>query len=229
MSRIAVRIGGGRGGSAAATTAITVALILILIMASSPAAILTTTTEAFAAASKSNTNSNNDCNPLKFSGAVESTHAGKTVTIATSQNEYSVKLDYFVVANYDVDTYYKNVGANDPRGPVLLPGGKTITITLRTGETLSYAGNYVTLYNHKVSDCQILLDRYVYGRIQDKDKIALKILSIEQNYKSQIAKLTVQVPDATDVVKQFTKLGARIPYSPEAQEYYIISHTVHIR
>jgi hypothetical protein len=154
--------------------------------------------------------------------------AGKTVTIGTSQHEYSVKLEYILVENYDVDTYYKNVEANDPRGRVLLPGGKTITITLRTTESVGYAGNYVTLYNDKVSDCQILLDHY--GRVQDNDKMVLKIISVEQtdDYPS-IVKLTVQVPDASEVGKHFTKLAIQFPFYNELNEYYIISHRVHVR
>jgi hypothetical protein len=221
-----------RGARAATATAIAVALIVILM--ASPVILTTTTTEAFAA---SKTNSNKDCNPLKFGGSVESsfpTFAGKTVTIATSKGEYSVKLDYLLSEGYDYDVYYKNVGAEDPRGRILLPAGKPITITLRTGEGINNPGaNYVTLYNDKLSDCQILLDHYLYGpgRVPDKDKIVLKIVSVEQTDDfPSIAKITVQVPDASDVVgEHFTKLVVQFPMYNELNEYYIISHGVHVR
>jgi hypothetical protein len=221
MSNIIAGNGGGRG-CAVTTKAITVvALILILMMASLLPAILTTT-EAYAAPFKTNTN----CTPLQFRGAVESQDAGKTVTLATSQKEYSLKLDYILVTNDDVDTYYKNVGADDPRGRILLPAGNTITITLRTQEGVG--PGVVTLYNHKVSDCQILLDRYANTRIQDKDKIVLKIISREEDSKSEITKVTVQLPDASEVGNKFTKLGVYFAYNPEKFEYYIISHRVQV-
>jgi hypothetical protein len=190
----------------------------------SPVILATTTQEAFAAPFKSN----KECTPLQFSGSVKSsypTYTDKTVTLATSRNEYSLKLDYLLQLNDDVDTYYKNVGANDPRGSILLPAGKTITITFRTQEV----GGVVTLYNHKVSDCQILLDRYADTRIQDKDKIALKIISREQDTKSQITRVTVQVPDASEVGNKFTKLGVYFAYNPEQFEYYIVSHNIQVR
>jgi hypothetical protein len=209
----------GNGGRGAAATLITVALILMVV--SSPV-ILATTTEAFAAPFKSNTN----CTPLQFLGAVGSQDAGKTVTIATSQKEYSLKLDYILVTNDDVDTYWKNVGADDPRGRILLPAGNTITITLRTQEGVG--PGLVTLYNHKVSDCQILLDRYANTRIQDKDKIVLEIISRERDSKSQITKVTVQVPDASEVGNKFTKLGVYFDYNPEQFEYYLISNRVQV-
>jgi hypothetical protein len=219
MSKIIVGNGGGRG---VAATAITVALILM----ASPA--ILTTTEA-SKASKSDNNSK-DCNPLRFRGAVESgypTYAGKTVTIETSQNEYSVKLDYLLVEDYFGDVYYKNLKANDPRGPVLLPAGKTITITFRTVESVNPGDNLVTLYDHNVSDCQILLDRA--GHVPDEDKMVLKITSIEQSDDNpSIAKVTVQVPDASEVGKHFTKLGVQFPFYPELDEYYIISHRVQV-
>jgi hypothetical protein len=190
----------------------------------SPVILATTTQEAFAAPFKSN----KECTPLQFSGSVKSsypTYTDKTVTLATSRNEYSLKLDYLLQLNDDVDTYYKNVGANDPRGSILLPAGKTITITFRTQEV----GGVVTLYNHKVSDCQILLDRYTNTRIPDKDKIVLKFISIERDDKSGINKVTVQVPDASEVGNKFTKLGVYVKFNPEQYDYYILSHRVHVR
>jgi hypothetical protein len=208
----------GNGGRGCAATAITVALIL---MASSPA-ILTTTQEAFAAPLKSN----KDCKDIQFrpyeSSSFYSKQADHTITIETSQDEYSVDIDYVIISNTDDSSYLKNVAAKDPRGRVLLPAGGTINITLVTQE----GGGNVFLYNDKVSDCQILL-----GQVQDKDKIGLKTVSIElsDDFPS-IAKQTVQVPDASDVVgKHFTKLGIQLKYNPEVHEYFIISHRVQVR
>jgi hypothetical protein len=209
--------GNGRGGRVAAATAITVALILILM--ASPV-ILTTTTKAFAAPI-----SNKDCKDIQFrpyeSSSFYSKQADHTLTIGTSQHEYSVDIDYVIISNTDDSSYLKNVAAKDPRGRVLLPAGGTINITLVTQE----GGGNVFLYNDKVSDCQILL-----GQVQDKDKIGLKTVSIElsDDFPS-IAKQTVQVPDASDVVgKHFTKLGIQLKYNPEVHEYHIISHRVQV-
>jgi hypothetical protein len=120
--------------------------------------------------------------------------------------------------------YYKNVGADDPRGRILLPAGNTITITHRTQE----GPGVVTLYNHKVSDCQILL-----GHVQDKDNMILKIVSIEQTLDTPSFNefaVTVQVPDASDVVgKHFTKLGIQFKLNPEVREYHLISNGVQVR
>jgi hypothetical protein len=218
MSNIAV----GNGGHGCAATAITVALILM--MASSSPAILTT--EAFAAPI-----SNKDCKDIQFraleSSSFYSTKAGNTITVGTSQDEYSVKIDYFKDSGDEL-VWFKNVAARDPPGKVLLPGGETITITLQTNEPIS--GNYhgyrtdVTLYNHKVTDCETLL-----GHVKDTDKMALEIVSIEQtDERPMIAKLTVQVPDASEVDKHLTKLRVSFPYSPEAQGYYLISHRVQV-
>jgi hypothetical protein len=217
MSNIIVGNGGSRGGAAA--TAITLALILM--MASSPA-ILSPTTKAFATPI-----SNKDCKDIQFrpfeSSSFYSTQPDHTITIGTSQHEYSVETDYVRVDD-DISAfvYYKNVDAKDPKGRVLLPAGGTINITLVTQE----GGGNVFLYNDKVSDCQILL-----GQVQDKDKIALKTVSIEisDDFPS-IAKQTVQVPDASDVVgEHFTKLGIQLKYNPEVHEYWLISHRVQVR
>jgi hypothetical protein len=216
MSNIIAGNGGGRGSAAAA---ITVALIL---MVSSPA--ILTTTEASAAPLKSK----KDCNGIQIGTFEQSyfanAYSDRTVTIGTSQHEYSVKIDYFKVTNDDGYTYLKNVGAEDPKGRVLLPGGETITITLQTQQGLSHVGGHVFLYKHKVSDCQILL-----GHVQDKDKMDLKIVSVEQNVHTENAKITVQVPEANDVVgKHFTKLGIQFPLYPDLKEYHLISNRVQV-
>jgi hypothetical protein len=45
----------------------------------------------------------------------------------------TLNTDYLKVSNDDIPyTYYKNGDAKDPRGPVLLPAGKPITVTLET-------------------------------------------------------------------------------------------------
>ena len=222
MSNVAVG-NGGRGSAAAAATAITVALILM--MASSSPAILTTT-EAFAAP----ISNNKDCGDIQFlplESSSYSTKAGNTITIGTSQDEYSVKMDYFKDSGTELQ-YFKNVGAKDPRGHVLLPRGETITITLQTNEPIS--GTYhgfrtsVTLYNDKVSDCETF--RGI--NVKDTDKMALEIVSIEQTDESPIVKVTARVPDASGVDKHLTKLNVQFPNSPETQEYYIISNRVQV-
>jgi hypothetical protein len=212
MSNIAVG-NGGRGGAA---TAITIALLLM----ASPAILIT---NAFAAPI-----SNEDCKDIQFralESSPYSTKAGNTITIGTSQEEYSVKMDYFKDSGDEV-LYFKNVAAEDPGGQVLLlPGGETITITLQTNEPISNAyRTSVTLYNDKVCD----YETFSGINVKDTDKMALKIVSIEQTDESQIVKVTVRVPDASDVDKHLTKLNVQFPFSPEAQEYYIISHSVQV-
>jgi hypothetical protein len=136
-----------------------------------------------------------------------------------------VDIDYFKDSG-DVVVYYKNVAADDPPGDVLLPGGETITITLQTNEEITNGyRTSVTLYNDKVSDCET----FIGSRVADKDKMALEIVSIEQtDERPKIAKLTVRVPDASGVDKHFTKLNVQFPFSPEAQEYYLISDRVQV-
>ena len=206
----------GNSGRGVAATAIAVTLIL---MAASPA--ILTTTQAFAAPI-----SNKDCKDIQFrpyeSSSFYSKQPDHTLTIETSQHEYSADIDYVKVDDdIFISLYYKNVDAKDPKGRVLLPAGGTINITLVTQE----GGGNVFLYNDKVSDCQILL-----GQVQDKDKIPLKTISVElsDDFPS-IAKQTVQVPDASDVVgKHFTKLGIQLKYNPEVHEYFIISPRVQV-
>jgi hypothetical protein len=207
---------GGRGGAA---TAITVALILMALPAISMKG-------AFAVSP-----GNEYCNDIQFhplESSSYSTKAGNTITIETSQDEYSVEIDYFKDSGDEV-VYYKNVIADDPPGSVYLSRGETITITLQTNEPIS--GTYhgyrtsVTLYNDKVSDCETFKGQYV----NDTDKMALEIVSIEQTDESpRIAKLTVRVPDASDVDEHFTKLNVQFPLSPEAQKYYLISDRVQV-
>jgi hypothetical protein len=215
MSNIMV----GNGGRGCAVTAITVALILM--MASSPA--ILTTTEASAAPK-----SNKDCTDIQFrafeSVSYYSTKADDTITIETSQDKYSVKIDYAKDSGDEV-VYFKNVAAKDPGGRVLLPGGETITITLPTYEPVIDSGvTSVTLYNDKAPHCEPFL-----GHLKDTDKMAFEIVSIEETDElPRTAKLTVRVPDASDVDKHLTKLNVQFPYSPEAQGYYIISHRVQV-
>jgi hypothetical protein len=214
MSNIMV----GNGGRGCAVTAITVALIL---MVSSPAIL---TTEAFAAPK-----SNKDCKDIQFrtfeSASYYSRIADDTITIETSQGKYSVKIDNALDSGDEL-VWFKNVGAKDPRGRVLLPGGETITITLPTDGPLFDAGTRVTLYNHKVTDCETLLG-HIY--VEDRDKMAFEIVSMEEGDELPgTTKLTVRVPDASEVDKHFTKLNVQFPYEPEAQGYYIISHRVQV-
>jgi hypothetical protein len=214
MSNIMV----GNGGRGCAVTAITVALIL---MVSSPAIL---TTEAFAAPK-----SNKDCKDIQFrtfeSASYYSRIADDTITIETSQGKYSVKIDNALDSGDEL-VWFKNVGAKDPRGRVLLPGGEIITITLPTDGPLFDAGTRVTLFNHKVTDCETLLG-HIY--VEDRDKMAFEIVSMEEGDELPgTTKLTVRVPDASEVDKHFTKLNVQFPYEPEAQGYYIISHRVQV-
>jgi hypothetical protein len=216
MSNIIAGIGGGRG---CAATAITVALIL---MASSPA--ILTTTEASAASG-----GNEYCNDIQFrsleSVSYYSRMADDTITIETSQGKYSVKIDNALDSGDEL-VWFKNVGAKDPRGRVLLPGGEIITITLPTDGPLFDSGTRVTLYNHKVTDCETFLGQYY---VEDRDKMAFEIVGIEEGDELPgTTKLTVRVPDASDVDKHFTKLNVQFPYEPEVQGYYIISHRVQV-
>jgi hypothetical protein len=211
MSNIIV----GNGSRGRVVTAITVALILM----ASPAIL---TTEAFAASA-----SNKYCEDIQFQ-TLKSPYIDNVITIGTSQDEYSVDIDYFKDSGDEV-VYFKNVAADDPPGDVLLPGGETITITLQTNEPISgaYHGyrTHVTLYNDKVSDCET----FIPGNVEDKDNIPFEIVSIEQTDEHpRIAKLTVRVPEASDVDKHFTKLNVQFPFSPEAQEYYLISDRVQV-
>ena len=108
---------------------------------------------------------------------------------------------------------------------MLLPGGETITFTLQTNEPISNGyRTSVTLYNDKVCD----YETFNGINVKDTDKMALKIVSIEQTDGSPIVKVTVRVPDAIDVDKHLTKLNVQFLFSPEAQEYSIISHRVQV-
>ena len=113
MSNIIAGNGGGTRG-VAATAAMTVALIL---MASSPA--ILTTTEASTASGISEY-----CKGIQFrtfeSSSYYSTLADDTITIETSQGKYSVKIDNALDSGDEL-VWFKNVGAKDPRGRVLLP------------------------------------------------------------------------------------------------------------
>jgi hypothetical protein len=192
-------------------TVITAALVLIAL----PPAILTTT-GAFAAS-----RNDKDCKDIQFE-TLESPYIDNVITIGTSQDQYSVGIDYYVdTGGFAQNPYYKNVAADEPTGDVLLPGGETITITLRSTEDSSAAffGTYA-LYNNKVSDCQILL-----GHIKDKDKIDLGLVDVQQ-IDDFTFQLTFRVPNATDVDKGFTKLGIDFASTPESSEYYLISDRV---
>jgi hypothetical protein len=215
MSNISVR-NGGRG---CAATAIAVTLIL---MTASPA--ILTTTDAFA-----DPISNKDCKDIQFrtfeSASYYSRIADDTITIETSQGKYSVKIDNALDSGDEL-VWFKNVGAKDPRGRVVLPAGEIITITLPTDGPLFDAGTRVTLYNHEVTDCETFLGQYY---VEDRDKKAFEIVSIEEGDELPgTTKLTVRVPDASDVDEHFTKLNVQFPYEPEAQGYYIISHRVQV-
>ena len=209
----------GNGGRGCAATAITVALIL---MVSSPE--ILTTTEASKASGGSEY-----CNDIQFrtfeSSSYYSTKADDTITIETSQGKYSVKIDNALDSGDEL-VWFKNVGAKDPRGRVVLPAGEIITITLPTYGPLFDAGTRVTLYNHKVTDCETFLG-HIY--VEDRDKMAFEIVSMEEGDElPRTTKLTVRVPDASEVDEHFTKLNVQFPYQPEVQGYYIISHRVQV-
>jgi len=209
----------GNAGRGCAATAITVALILM--MASSPA--ILTTTEATTISG-----GNAYCNDIQFRTFESATYYSKltddTITIETSQDKYSVDIDYFKDSG-DVVVYYKNVAADDPPANVVLPAGEIITITLPHDGALFDSPTSVTLYNDEVTDCETFRGEYVDAT----DKMALEIISIEEGDELPgTAKLTVRVPDASEVVKDFTKLNVQFPYGAEVQEYYLISDSVQV-
>ena len=215
MSNIIAGNGGGRG---AVATAITVALVLM----ASPA--ILTTTEASTASGISEY-----CKGIQFrtfeSSSYYSTLADDTITIETSQGKYSVKIDNTLDSGDEL-VWFKNVGAKDPRGAVVLPGGEIITITFPTHGALADSGTRVTLYNNNVTDCETLLG-HIYE--EDRDKMDFEIVSMEEGDElPNTTKLTVRVPDASEVDKHLTKLNVQFPYQPEAQGYYIISHRVQV-
>ena len=186
-------------------TVITAALVLI-----APSTILTT--GAFAVP-----RSDKNCLEIQFN----TLESDKTITIGTSHDEYSVEIDYYVdTGGFAQNPYYKNVAADEPTGDVLLPGGERITITLRTVETITSFGTHVTLYDNKVSDCKVLL-----GLAKEKDKIDFEFVDVQQIDEFTV-QLTVRVPDATDIDKDFTKLGVQFPSTPESNDYYLMSNRV---
>jgi hypothetical protein len=187
------------------TLSVTIALVLM-----APAILMT---GAFAAPIK-----NNDCKDIQF----QPIELDKAITIETSQDEYTVELDYYVdTGGFDPDPYHRNVAADDPAGDVLLPGGETIVITLQSVEDSSsrFFGTYA-LYDYKVSDCEILL-----GLTKDKNKIDLEFVNVQQ-IDDFTFQLTFRVPDASNIDKHFTKLGIQFSSTPESNEYYLISNRV---
>lgn len=64
------------------------------------------------------------CNDIQFrkfqSASYYSRIADDTITIETSQGKYSVKIDKALNSGDEL-VWFKNVGAKDPRGRVLLP------------------------------------------------------------------------------------------------------------
>ena len=147
----------------------------------------------------------------------------RAITIETPQDKFSVEVDYSEdTGGFEPNPYFKNVAAEDPAGPVVLPGGEIITITMQTVEELSSFGTYVTLYNNKVSDCEILL-----GLTKAKNKVDFEFIDAQQIAEFTV-QLTVRVPDASDVGTHFTKLGVQFPSTPESTEYHLISKKVQI-
>lgn len=188
-------------------TVITAALVLI-----APSTILTT--GAFAVP-----RNDKNCLEIQFN----TLESDKTITIGTSHDEYSVEIDYYVdTGGFAQNPYYKNVPADEPTGDVLLPGGETITITLRSVEDSSVAffGTYALYDNRKVSDCEILL-----GLTNDKDKVDLEFVGVQQ-IDDFTFQLTFRVPDASEIDKHFTKLGIDFASTPESFEYYLTSDRV---
>jgi hypothetical protein len=193
-----------------ATVITTAALVLI-----APSTILTTR-GAFAVPQN-----DKNCQDIQFQ-PLEFPYNDNVITIGTSQDQYPVGIDYWVdTGGFAQNPYNKNVDANEPTGDVLLPGGETITITLRSVEDSSVAffGTYA-LYNNKVSDCKILLNS-----VKEKDKVDLEFVGV-QKIADFTYQLTFRVPDATDIPKDFTKLGVDFASTPESLEYYLISDRV---
>jgi hypothetical protein len=191
------------------TLAITIALVLM-----TPAIL---TTGAFAAPKI-----DKGCKDIQFQ-TLESPYIDNVVTIGTSQDEYTVDIDYYVdTGGFAQDPYFKNVAADEPTGDVLLPGGETITITLRSTEdsSVGFFGTYALYDNRKVSDCEILL-----GLTNDKDKVDLEFVDVQQ-IDDFTFQLTFRVPDTSEIDKHFTKLGIDFASTPESSEYYLISDRV---
>ena len=108
---------------------------------------------------------NKGCKDIQF----QTFESNRAITIGTSEDQYSVGVDYYKdTGGFEPNPYFKNVAANDPTGDVLLSGGEAIIITLQSSDDISSFGTHVTLYDNKVSDCDILL-----GHIKDKDKVDL--------------------------------------------------------
>jgi hypothetical protein len=161
-----------------------------------------------------------DCKAIQF----HTFESNTSITVRTLQDEYSIKMDYFQdTGGFIPDPYFKNIAANDDlASDVSLLGGETITVTFRTVEEISNFGTYVTLYDNKVSDCEILL-----VDVKEKDRVDFEIVDIQQIDEFTV-QLSVLVPDASIVDKDFTKLVVEFPSTPESTEYYIVSHSVQV-
>lgn len=148
------------------------------------------------------------------------------ITVRTSQDEYSIKIDYFQdTGGFTPDPYFKNIVAADDdlaSDDVSLLGGEMITVTFRTVEEISNFGTYVTLYDNKVSDCEILL-----VDVKEKDRVDFEIVDVQQIDEFTV-QLSVLVPEASVLDKNFTKLVVEFPSTPESTEYYIVSDSVQV-
>ena len=153
----------------------------------------------------------------------EPIESNKAITIETPQDHYSVELDYYQdTGGFETYPHKKNIAAEEPSGGVLLPGGETITITVQSSDDLSSNPPDVSLYSNKVTDCEIL-----FGSAKEKDKITLEVVDV-QIVEGSIWEITVVVPDASEVGKQFTKLAVASSSSSESNDLYIISGGVQI-
>jgi hypothetical protein len=153
----------------------------------------------------------------------EPIESNKAITIETPQDHYAVELDYYQdTGGFETYPYKKNIAAEEPSGGVLLPGGETITITVQSTDDLSSNPPDVSLYSNKVTDCEIL-----FGSAKEKDKITLEVVDV-QIVEGSIWEITVVVPDASEVGKQFTKLAVASSSSSESNDLYIISGGVQI-
>jgi hypothetical protein len=79
---------------------------------------------------------------------------------------------------------------------------------------------HTLLYDNRVSDCKILL-----GLAKEKGKIDFEFIDIQQIDEFTV-QLTVRVPDATDIDKDFTKLGVQFPSTPESNDYCLMSNRI---
>ena len=146
--------------------------------------------------------------------------AKDVITLDGARGDYDIGLDYYVVDDNGLVHYLMDPNAKNPPGKTKLVENEIITFEI---ESNSHDFVLAYLVDKRISDCDIVATPFNFPA--DK-KVDLDVIDISQISVFSDFIVSAQVPDASEVDSNFTKLVVVYTESADTWVLYIVPRNV---